>query len=421
MTRHGSGKVGAYATLAAIAIVAAIGLGQPGVAGLGAPFALALVAGLVNARRSPPEVSVTVAATPMEILEGERTEIRISITSGDVDGRCDVGLSLPPSVVVVEGHACQGLRLRAGASAEVLLVVEARRWGAHRLGPAVLRVRDAGALFSWEGPAGEPGMLRVRPRRSPTRAVVRPANAGAASGDHTARTRAEGIEFADLRPYVPGDRIGRVNWRATARRGTVMVNERHPDRNTDVVLFIDTFGERGLADTVRIASALADAYLVRHDRVGLVTFGGVLSWLEPGSGQRQRERLDEALLGAESFTSFAWKSIARVPARTLPPRGLVIAVSPLVDERTRTALVSMALRRMDLAVVEVPLVAGPEFRSTWSGDVAARLHAMQHQSVRDRFLALGVAVVQWDQAGGVEQAVREIDEYRRRARVRGRR
>jgi uncharacterized protein (DUF58 family) len=421
MTRRSSGKVGAYAVLAAVSIVAAVGLAQPGIAAMGAPFALALVVGLTNARRSPPDLAVTVTASPPEVREGERAEVRVTVASGDVDGRCDVGLAVPAGLVVVDGEPSKALRLRAGTTSELLLVVEARRWGAHKLGPAAVRLREPGTLYSWEGPVGNAGLLRVRPRPAATRAVVRPASAGSASGEHTARTRAEGIEFADLRPFVPGDRIGRVNWRATARRGAMMVNDRHPDRNTDVVLFLDTFGERGLADTVRIASALADAYLARHDRVGLVTFGGVLSWVEPASGHAQRERLDEALLGAESFTSFAWKSIARVPARTLPPRGLVIAVSPLVDERTLSALASMALRRMDLSVVEVPLVAGAGFRSTWSGDVAVRLHEMQHRAVRDRFLAMGVAVVPWDQAGGIESVIRQIEEYRRRARVRIRR
>jgi uncharacterized protein (DUF58 family) len=421
VTRHTSDKVVTYAVLVAVALVAAVALGQPGLAGLGAPFAVALVAGLTTGRRAPPEIAVAVSVTPHEILEGERAEIRLEIRSGDVDGRCDVGLALPAGLAMIEGEPAQAVSLRAGGAAELVLVAEARRWGSYRVGPAAVRLREPGGMHVWEGRAGEAAGLRVRPLRSATRAVVRPFTAGAGAGEHTSHVRAEGIELADLRPYVPGDRAARINWRATARRGSLVVSERHPDRNTDVVLFIDTFSERGLADTVRIASTLADVYLRRHDRVGLVSFGGVLSWVEPGGGARQRERLDEALLGVESYTSFAWKSLARVPARTLPPRGLVLAVSPLVDERTLAALGSLALRRIDLAVVEVPLETGPELGSTWSGAVTLRLQAMQHQVVRDRFLAMGVAVVPWRAAAGIEVAVREIDEYRRHARVRVRR
>ncbi len=239
-----------------------------------------------------------------------------------------------------------------------------------------------------------------------------------AAGEHTSRQRADGIEFADLRPYVHGDRAGQINWRVTARRGDLYVNDHYPDRCTDVVLFIDTFSERGLGDTVRIASALADAYLRRHDRVGMISFGGVLSWLEPGGGPAQRERLDEALLGAASYASYAWKSLDVIPARTLPPRCLVVAVSPLVDERVRVALATMAARRLDVAVLEVPLDPGEVLAQSWSGRVALRLQAMQQQAVRERFLGLGIAVVAFSPDAGVEGAVREVEVYRRRARVR---
>lgn len=421
MTRHVSDKVVTYAVLVAVALVAAVALGQPGLAGLGAPFAVALVAGLATGRRAPPDLAVEITVAPEEIREGERTEIRLVVRSDDVDGRCDVGLALPAGLVLVDGDPARALRLRTGESSELVLAAVARRWGSYRIGPVAARVREPGGLYRWEGRVGEPAPLRVRPVHAPTRAVVRPVAAGAAAGDHTSRVRGEGIELSDLRPYVPGDRAARINWRASARRGSLVVSERNPDRNTDVVLLIDTFSERGLGETVRIASSLADAYLRRHDRVGLVGFGGVLSWVEPGSGPRQRERLDEALLGAESYASYAWKSLARVPARTLPPRGLVLAVSPLVDERMIAALGSLAQRRMDLAVVEVALDPGPDLGSTWSGALALRIHAMQHGAIRDRFLAMGVAVVAWDAAAGVEAAVREIAEYRRHARVRIRR
>ena len=40
----------------------------------------------------------------------------------------------------------------------------------------------------------------------------------------------------------------RVNWRASARRGELWVNESHPERNTDVILFVDSFAEARLGD-----------------------------------------------------------------------------------------------------------------------------------------------------------------------------
>ncbi len=152
--------------------------------------------------------------------------------------------------------------------------------------------------------------------------------------------RAEGLEFADTRPFVPGDRVRSVNWRATARRGSLVVNERHPERNADVVIFLDSFAEARASDegtfehAVRAAATLITGFLERRDRVGLVAFGGILRWLEPGGGLVQRYRLVDALLETGVEFSYAWKDVNVIPARTLPPGALVIALTPLLDERT---------------------------------------------------------------------------------------
>ena len=112
------------------------------------------------------------------------------------------------------------------------------------------------------------------------------------TGNEVARQKGDGMEFADLRLFAPGDRVRSINWRASARRDELVVNERHPERNADVILFLDTFadarsGGRSTLDlAVRATATLAARYLERRDRVGLVSFGGVLRWLTPGMGRR---------------------------------------------------------------------------------------------------------------------------------------
>ena len=167
------------------------------------------------------------------------------------------------------------------------------------------------------------------------------------------------MEFADLRPFMFGDRVRRINWRASARRGELWVNEQHPERNVDVVLFVDSFAEvrRGSASTldlaVRAAATLAARYTKRRDRVGLVSFGGYLRWLEPGGGLVQLYRIVDALLDTEITLSHAWKEIDHVPTRTLPPQALVVALTPLLDERSIRALLDLRGRGFDLDVIEL--------------------------------------------------------------------
>ena len=131
-----------------------------------------------------------------------------------------------------------------------------------------------------------------------------------------------------------------INWRASARRNVLWVNQQHPERNTDVVLFLDTFTDvktsaRGTLDaTVRAATSLAHLYLQRKDRVGVVSFGGYLSWLLPASGTQQLYRIVDSLIQMDVVLSFATKGIDVLPPRTLPAKALVLAITPLLDARS---------------------------------------------------------------------------------------
>ena len=94
------------------------------------------------------------------------------------------------------------------------------------------------------------------------RALLVPLETQVFVGNQVSRTKGDGIEFADIRAWAPGDRTRRINWRATARRGELWVNEQSPERNTDVVLFLDTFtdaqsGGRGTLDLSVICAGTA--------------------------------------------------------------------------------------------------------------------------------------------------------------------
>ena len=102
--------------------------------------------------------------------------------------------------------------------------------------------------------------------------------------------------------------------------------------------------------------------------MGVVSFGGVLNWLTVTSGTTQLYRIVDSLLDAEIVLSYAWKDLDVIPPRTLPPRALVIALSPLLDERAVGALIDLRARGFDLAVVELsPFPFVPKERPRPSG------------------------------------------------------
>jgi uncharacterized protein (DUF58 family) len=273
-----------------------------------------------------------------------------------------------------------------------------------------------------EGELGEPRPLKVYPRPEPLRALALAARTQRLVGDRLARHAGDGVEFAELRPYVPGDQIRQINWRVSARRGALHVNQQHPERNADVVLFLDTFTEvhnqeEGTLDlTVRAAAALSGRYLALRDRVGVVAFGGYLHWLYPGSGRGHAWRVLDVLLETQVVTSYADKTIQVVPVRMLPPGALVLGLTPLLDERGIHALLDLRGRGFDVALVIVSPAPFVQPGPGETGQAAFRLWCLQREALQHHYQRLGVPVAEWHPDRPLEAVTEEVRTFQRRAR-----
>ncbi len=420
MSRAATPKLGAYAALAGAGLLAALVLARPELAALAAPFAVVLVAGLSLAE--PPRVRAFFELEPERQVEGEPVEARLELHAGPAVPRLEVLLDLPDGLEH-EAPNLQVLRLSPGERRELELPLRCEHWGAYLVGEVLLRAQDTFGLLVFEQTLDLRRALKVYPRGEGLRQLLRPFETQVFAGNQPPRARGEGIEFADLRPFVPGDRVRRVNWRATARRGEPWVNETHPERNTDVVIFLDTFAEARTGETstldlaVEAAGSLAAHYIREKDRVGLVAFGGVLNWLTVSSGVAQLYRVLDSLLDAEIFLSYAWKNIDLLPVRTLPPHALVLALTPLLDDRSVRALTDLRSRGFDLAVVEISPVPFVEPGRGELDDLAYRLWLLRREALRSSYLQLGVPVVEWRKDAPLQAALEEVRTFRRHARV----
>jgi uncharacterized protein (DUF58 family) len=420
MTRRATPRVAAYAALAALGLLAALALHRPELAALAAPFAALLALGLATTR--PPELGLWVTVARERAIEGDEVPATVELNASAPVERLELLLALPAGLETEPGQNPVSVRLGREEERTLELTFRCERWGNFDLGDVYLRARDRLGLFLWEGHVRRPHRLRVYPSAERLQRMLAPLETQAFAGNQVARVKGDGLEFADTRPYVPGDRLRSINWRASARRGgALIVNERHPERNTDVLVFLDSFAEaRTLEEStldrgVRAAATFAALALDRRDRVGLVTFGGVLRWLMPGSGLQQRYRLVDAVLETEVEFSYAWKDVNVIPARVLPPKALVIAVTPLLDARSVGALLDLRARGYDLAVVEVSPVPFVEPGTSESDQLAYRLWLLRREELRSRFERLGVAVARWDDEAPLAAAVEGVRAFRRHA------
>ena len=419
MFRSASPRLQAYAAVAVLALVCALAAGRPELAALAVPFVLFV--GLSLAWGSPPAIEGDVHLERERVLEGERVGAVAAVR--DRGGGARVELHLPASARLRGDPVPRAFWLEPGERREVRFELEVTRWGVLRAGPAMVRARDRLGVFAIEGRLGTERELRAYPQVDRLRRLVAPLRTRPVLGSQVSRERGEGIEFADLRPLVPGDRAASINWRATARRRTPYVNVHHPEHSADVVLFLDTFahaeheGEGTLDAAVRAASALATAYLARRDRVALVSFGGALEWLTPGLGVRQQYRIVDALLSSAVRPSTRAREVDHLPRRLLPAGALVLGLSPLLDPRGIAAMLDLRARGYDLAVLEVSPLAHTPLGDEAEADPAFRLWRLHRDALRARFEALGVPVGVWQHPhASLELAVEEVITYRRHAR-----
>jgi uncharacterized protein (DUF58 family) len=393
MNWHPSARARSLATAALLALVAAVLTGHAALVLLAAP---ALGALALLPRRRPPELDIDVTLSSSRCFEGE--EVTITATVRAAPPLDEVILELQPAAQVTLADASLRTQpfLQSGR-ASARWVIRPERWG--RLSPGTVRVVGrAGALQTSRRIDLDP--LEVFPRTSRLRPRWVPAELLRRIGEHTGRAVGDGVEFAGIRPYVPGDQLRDVNRAVSIRRGQLHVNQRAAARAADLVVMIDAFGdsgpvsERTLDLAVHGAAALVTAYLRVSDRAGLVVLGGLLRWLGPAAGDRQFYRIAEMMLAAR-YDSFVTPDVGRIPRTALPPGTLVVVFSPLLDPRGFGAISDLRQRGFPLIVVDT-LRDEPPAGTRADTRLALRLWRLDRTATRSGLRALGIPVLGWD-------------------------
>jgi uncharacterized protein (DUF58 family) len=388
------------ATVAVLAVLAAVLTRHAGLLLLGAPALAALAAFGHGRRPAPPAGSLTVA--PLRCFEDEDVEV-IATLAAPVD-EATFHLELGPAVTLAEGPATQVVIGEEAAQARWVLRPHA--WGRHLLCAVRVRCRTGAGQADL---ILRPPLAEIFPHPPPARATLLPADLLRRIGDHTAASPGAGIEFFGIRGYWPGDRLRDVNWAVSSRLGRPFVNQRAALRAADLVVMVDAFSDVGppgdttLDVAVRGAAGLATAYLGTGDRVGVVVLGGVLKWLAPAPGNRQFFQIVEMAFGVR-FPSEVTPDLDRVPRIALPPRALVVLFSPLLDRRAISAVTDLRQRGASLVVVDVLRHEPPADPRLPMSALAVRLWRLDRAALRASLGGLGVPVLTWDSETGLEGA-----------------
>ena len=394
-----------------------------------APFAVALVAGL--SRRKLPDITVSRDVAPRSAFENDPIRCTIEMHSETGVPLVEALDSLPRDAAIHNGSNHIVAHLAAAETRRFTFtfsVPTRRHVSLHRLR---IRVFDRFGFYVGEMEVGPEVPIVIYPRVEALRSLVSPVHTQVYTGNFSSRHAGEGVEFAAVREMQAGDRLSAVNWRVTARRTKLVVNEYVVERNADVALLIDTFADStvrtddavtrrktGSLDlATRCAASVAYHYIRDKNRVGLVEFGHYLSWLYPSSGRRHWYRLLYQLSGLHAMPRSVILDISTVPKRILSSSTLVIGFTSLLSENFDAALIDLKQRGFDVAAMVVyaePFGESPD--DSESTAIARVVWRRERENRMVRLVRRGIIVAPWVPGDPIDSALREINASRARLR-----
>ena len=189
------------------------------------------------------------------------------------------------------------------------------------------------------------------------------------SGEYRSIFKGHGMEFAEVREYLPGDEVRSIDWNVTARMRRPFVKHYIEERELTVMLAVDLSGSARFGTARRfksemateLAAVLTMSAVHNNDRVGVLLFTDRIEHVvPPRKGRRHALRIIRDVLAHEpSGTGTDIGMALEYLNRLLSHRAIVFVISDLIAQGIERPLKFLA-QRHDVVVVPV------EDPSEWS-------------------------------------------------------
>lgn len=418
-------------SVAAVLLLIAVLARRPDLAVFGLPLAFVAVWGRYLRPRQVPEVQTELDADVL--FEGQATTYRLRV-AGEVDPDLDLVVAAlprtrwfrydPAQAAIAEPMTADVVTLEVGIKSE--------RWGLRQLErPNIIGTSVLGAYrVALHAGAVAVSTLPLREGFEAVDAVPRPAGL---VGLHRSRRPGEGTELAGVRPFRTGDRLRRINWAVSARTRELHVTSTWSDRDTEVVILLDTGGEVGISEgiegrsssldtAVRAAASVAEHYLRHGDRVRLVDTGTAVRGVRAGSGRAHLRRILDVLVHADRKSQQQDETqLAR--RHRVRPDSLVLVMSPLLRRAILGYIVTLVhsgctVIAVDTLPTDAADVIDADHHDAKAWPLAWRLRLLERRRELDRLGDLGVPTVAWRGAGTLDEVLRDAARVAASPRIR---
>lgn len=181
-------------------------------------------------------------------------------------------------------------------------------------------------------------------------------------GEYESVFKGQGVEFSEVREYVPGDDIRRIDWNVTARMGEPFVKKFREERELTLVFVVDTSSSEYFGTVSRqkmnlaseVTALLSFSAIYNNDKVSLLLFSDEIEkFVPPGKGKRHVLRIVRDLLyfkprGKGTGIGAALDHFNRV----MNKRSIVFLISDFFDTGYEKSM-KITARKHDLIAVRI--------------------------------------------------------------------
>jgi len=142
------------------------------------------------------------------------------------------------------------------------------------------------------------------------------------------------MEFDQIREYIEGDDIRTINWKATARRDHLMVNQYQDEKSQQIFSLIDMgrtmkmpFDGKSLLDyAINTSLVLSNIAMLKHDKAGLITFNEKVRCLLPARKEARHLQVIMEMLYAQQtgFLEHNLEALYTIVRQKIPQRSLLV-------------------------------------------------------------------------------------------------
>ena len=355
----------------------------------------------------------------VNVYKGDDINVVLTVTNKSYrrTQQLEVFDNVPHEMKMRKGINLMRMNLGPGHTATIRYSVRCPLRGHYTIGPTSIRYRNTFNLFVSETSVGDRSDITVFPQvRDVEEALIRSDVPKMYTGATTLKTPGQGMEFYALREYFPGDSFRSINWKAFARTGELMVNEKTRDAVTDVFIILDTRDVARIGTVLKnplemgtvAAASIANYFIKRRDSVSLVTYGERMDFLPPETGDKQHYKVLSQLAAVESKGSMPLQAVTNALSPRISRGSPVFIISSLEGDGTTLSAIRNLSGKGHEVIVLSPSSIDLERLVSRIPRMAYEVLKLERQNRLTAISGYGAKVIDWTPSVELSQALLQI-------------